>query len=291
MNLNQNLNFEMASNNELTHKGRIRGLKMRDNQIIKVGVSQFDVTIGDLESNFIIACDNIHTLGDQGAEVVVLPEMWSCGFDNESLSTHAEKTPFILENLSQISNKYNMVIIGSLPECFKGNIYNTIYVVDRTGDISGSYRKIHLFSLTQEDRYFSAGNRAVVCNTGVGPIGLMICYDLRFPELCRALTLNSAQIIAVSAQWPLSRIDHWDVLIKARAIENQVFIIASNRCGKDPDIEYGGHSQVVSPNGTLLTNAKNENCSLITELNFKDLTDFRQTIPCLEDRSIEAYKI
>jgi len=95
----------------------------------------------------------------------------------------------------------------------------------------------------------------VVVETTLGDIGLMICYDLRFTELCRSLVLKGAQMVAVVAQWPAIRVAHWDVLLRARAIENQVFVFGVNRCGKDGALVYGGHSRIVSPWGEVLARA------------------------------------
>ncbi len=262
---------------------------MKNKKSFNAGIVQFDVKLGDVESNIKSALDGLHILGTGNVDIAVLPEMWSCGFDNQKLSVYAEKTPVIIDRLSEIASRYNMIIAGSLPESSGENIFNTMYVVDGNGSIVGSYRKIHLFSLTEENRYFCAGTKAVVCETSIGTMGLMICYDLRFPELCRSLTLSNALVVIVSAQWPDSRIIHWDLLTRVRAIENQIFIIAANRCGKEGNIKYGGHSQIVSPTGDILAMAKNRECALNAELDLYELSEFRNKIPCLKERVPCAY--
>jgi len=254
-----------------------------NNKIFKAGTFQFDVKPGDIESNLAKVIEGLHILGDSDVNIAVLPEMWSCGFDNNRLIDHAKQTPFIIDTLSITASRYNMIIAGSLPEASGKNIFNTIYVIDTNGDIAGYYRKIHLFPLTEEDRYFSAGNRAVVCNTSICPMGLMICYDLRFPELCRSITLKGALVVIISAQWPLGRIRHWDILSQARAIENQIFIIATNRCGKEKGIEFGGHSQIISPTGEILSMAEQGECASATQIKLYKIKEFRDKIPCLKD--------
>ena len=253
-----------------------------DNKIFKAGTFQFDVKLGDIESNLKKVTKGLHILGDRNVNMAVLPEMWSCGFDNQRLLDHARQTPFIIDKLSKIASRYNMLIAGSLPEASGKDIFNTIYVIDSNGEQSGFYRKIHLFSPTEEDRYFSAGNRAVVCSTSICPIGLMICYDLRFPELCRSITLKGALVVIISAQWPTGRIRHWDILSQARAIENQIFIVAANRCGKEKEIEFGGHSQIISPTGEILSMAEEGECASETEINLHNIEEFRDKIPCLK---------
>ncbi|MEA3280586.1 MAG: carbon-nitrogen family hydrolase [Thermodesulfobacteriota bacterium] len=264
---------------------------MENRRHLKAGIVQFDVKLGDVESNLETAFQGINFLGAGKADIAVLPEMWSCGFDNQRLTVHAEKTGAIIDRLSQAASKYNMIIAGSMPESFEGNIYNTMYVIDSNGDIAGTYRKIHLFSLTGEDKYFSAGNKAVVCKTSIGPVGLMICYDLRFPELCRSLALSQAILVIVSAQWPIGRTRHWDILLRARAIENQIFVVAANRNGKEGDIEYGGHSQFVTPLGDVLDIAGDKACILNARLNLSEISEFRNKIPCLNERVPGAYVI
>jgi len=272
-------------------KNTERATIKRNRQHLKAGLIQFDIKLGDVESNLEAAFQGIDSLGAGKANIAVLPEMWSCGFDNQKLTVHAEKTGAIIDRLSQAASRYNMIIAGSLPESSGNNIYNTMYVIDRNGDIAGTYRKIHLFSLTGEDKYFSAGNKAVVCETSIGPVELMICYDLRFPELCRSLALSQAILVIVSAQWPIGRIRHWNILLQARAIENQLFLVAANRCGKDNDIKYGGNSQLVSPTGHVLAVAENKKRIITAKLNFSESIEFRNKIPCFKERAPGAYVI
>lgn len=196
-----------------------------------------------------------------------------------------------MEKLKKTAFANNILIAGSLPESTENNIFNTTYIVDTNGAVIGSYKKIHLFSLMEEEKYFSSGNKIVVCETSIGPIGIMICYDLRFPELCRSLALKGALVVLVSAQWPLVRIDHWNVLLRARAIENQIFIAAANGCGNDDGIKFGGHSQIISPTGNILAMAGADPCLKYAELNLKEISEFRNNIPCFMERAPHVYEI
>ncbi len=263
---------------------------MKEEKIIKAGVIQFDVKFGDVDSNIETALDGIKKLGDRGVEVAVLPELWSCGFDNKRLADYAVRTPEIIEKLTQKASEYNMVIAGSLPELSEEVVYNTCYMINGDGTLAGSYRKVHLFSTAGEDKYFGKGETAAAYNTTVGKVGMIICYDLRFPEICRTLALDGAEIILMSAQWPIARINHWDTLMQARAIENQLFIVAANRCGRDKNLEYGGHSQIVSCTGELLAKAENEPSIHEADLDFNELKKFRSFIPCFKDRVPMTYR-
>ncbi len=262
---------------------------MKNKQHFKAGIVQFDVRLGNIELNLSSALKGIDQLKAQNANIALLPEMWSCGFDNKNLAVHAEKTDYVIDRLTQTASRYNMIIAGSLPESSGGSIFNTNYLVDGNTGVVCKYRKIHLFSPAQEDKYFCAGNRAVVCETSAGRVGLMTCYDLRFPELCRHLTLSGAMLILISAQWPLERINHWDILLQARAIENQVFIAAANSCGIENSMTYGGHSTLVSPFGEILDRAGEKESIISSELDFSEISNFRKKIPCLTARRPEAY--
>lgn len=262
---------------------------MNTEKSFKAGFVQFDVKLGDVASNISEAMNGLRRLGESGVDLAVLPEMWSCGFDNQKLSDHARETPAVIDMLSRVASAHHMVISGSLPEAEDNDIFNTLYLVDGSGSLAGFYRKVHLFSLTGEDKFYRAGNRAVVCRTSVGPVGLMTCYDLRFPELCRALALKGAIVVVVPAQWPLVRIDHWDVLLRARAIENQIFVVAANRCGKDNGLVFGGHSQIVTPMGNVLARAENDASVMKAQIDLQELSDFRKKIPCLAERVSDAY--
>jgi predicted amidohydrolase len=263
---------------------------------IKAGVIQWDIRPGKISENLSVALRGIKKLALQKCDLAVLPEMWSCGFDNTNLKIHAEKTTDILQCLQQSAVKQHIVIAGSLPEKMDRSIYNTLFIIDKDGHIAGRYRKIHLFSLTQEHKYFAAGKRAIVCHTSIGNLGCLICYDVRFPELSRTLALKGAQLLLLSAQWPIGRIRQWDLLIRARAVENQLFIVAANRSGQDPGISYGGHSGIFSPGGDALVVCLEKQDGgglsvLSGEIDLEEVETFRRLIPCFKERVPQAYGI
>lgn len=259
---------------------------------ILAGAIQFDVKTGDMAGNLSSALAGIHRLGEKTARIAVLPELWSCGFGKpEMIRQQAEKTPQIMDILGKLAIKYKMIIAGSLPEISEDCLYNTMVVIDKDGTIAGRYRKIHLFSFANEDKAFMPGNRAIVCHTSCGPVGVMICFDLRFPELCRTLAIQGARIVLISAQWPQPRILHWDALLTARAIENQLFIVASNRVGKSGGLTFNGHSQIISPDGKLLSRIIDHPAETAARINFDEIDTLRNRFDCLSQRIPAAYRL
>lgn len=257
--------------------------------VFKAGVIQFQISKGEVDANMekVVSC--LDTLADQGASLAVLPEMVSCGFDNEALAEHAATTPGILKTLSAFSRQHNMAVAGSFPERAGQDIYNTLYIADRDGKIRAGYRKLHLFRLTDEHRYFSSGSEVVTADTTLGRMGAMICYDLRFPELARTLALSEARILIVPAQWPNARAMHWQSLLQARAIENQVFVIGANRTGADENLTFPGLSAIIDPWGAVLAQAGDRDEIILAEVDMNRVAEARDTIPVLTDRRKDIY--
>jgi predicted amidohydrolase len=255
----------------------------------KAAVVQCDVRLGDVERNVATVRRRISSLVGKGVQLILLPEMWATGFSNDRLRELADSTPGILDELSRVSKRHRVTTIGSLPEKVKDGVYNTAYVVDRDGSVAAAYHKVHLFTPTGEDRYFIPGGEAVVTQTSLGPVGLVICYDLRFPELSRSLVLQGAHFLAVMAQWPAERVVHWQVLLRGRAIENQVFVLGANRCGRDGALTYAGHSRIISPYGDVMARGGGRPASLLATIDLSLLHKTREHIPCLKDRVPGVY--
>lgn len=258
---------------------------------LHAGIVQLDVRPGDISENTRRALAGVRTLAEAGADIAVLPELWSGGFHAE-VAADASETPAILETVAAVAADSRMVIAGSLAESTTRGIFNTLYVHDSDGTLVGKYRKIHLFSANGEDRYFLAGDCWEVCATAAGTFGLAVCYDIRFPELCRTLALKGAEGIIVCAQWPALRISHWNVLLCARAIENQLFVVAANCCGRDNTIVYGGRSQIVTATGEVAAAAGDKEPAVIhAALDRSERDRFRNSIPCLQERRSKAYDL
>ncbi|HKL48215.1 MAG TPA: carbon-nitrogen family hydrolase [Desulfuromonadales bacterium] len=249
---------------------------------------QFNIALGEVETNLAYVREQLPALRDKNCHLAVLPEMWSTGYDYKHLKDLSEETPRICEELAQMSDELGMVIVGSLPDKREGTIYNTAFVMDR-GEIVGRYSKLHLFSTMGEDRFLGAGDQTLVVPTSVGRIGVAICYDLRFPELFRKLALDGAELLCVPAEWPHPRGEHWRTLLRARAIENQMPVVAANCCGVQGKLDFAGMSMVVSPWGEILVEAKEQNDTPVGIIDFKEMEDYRFRINCFRDRRPKIY--
>jgi len=231
-------------------------------------------------------------------DLIVLPEVFNSSVVHKFFQPLAESIPdgTTTEFFSNISSKYNVnIVAGSFIEkCSDEKYRNTSLVFDRNGKIIGKYSKIHMFSYfgSAENKYISAGDSAVTVETDFGKIGLSICYDLRFPELYRAMTYNGAELIVCSAAWPNERLDHWITLNKARAVENLVFMVSVNQCGK---YEFGrinpGHSMVINPWGEIVASAGNNESAIMTEIDLDTIKKIREEFPVLNDRNLKAYTV
>ena len=259
------------------------------NKPFKAGVIQFDVECGRVEDNLTKISGYLETLASENVSLAVLPEMFSCSFDNQNLKEHSGSTQNIIEKLSIFALDHRMAIAGTLPELEGDRVFNTMVFIDTDGKIKGRYRKLHLFRLTGEHLYYTAGSDSVTVESTLGRIGLMTCYDLRFPELARALFLKGAELIVVSAQWPEPRKEHWETLIKARAIENQLFMVSSNRIGKEAGLTFPGMSMIVDPMGKLIAHAGNNESCAFAEIDPATVENIRTLIPCMADRRPEVY--
>ncbi|MHB8223123.1 MAG: D-glycero-beta-D-manno-heptose 1-phosphate adenylyltransferase [Desulfurivibrionaceae bacterium] len=225
------------------------------------GFLQFDVQLGEPEANLAAVRAGLARLAPSGPGIIVLPELWSCGFAYERLQHFALQTVEMLDEMQRLAGQYAIHLAGSLPEEVLTEvgsvIYNTLYIVGPSG-VCGSIRKQHLFAPMAEDRYFTPGDNPQPVATGLGLVAGLVCYDLRFPELAKSQAGKGAGLLAVSAQWPEARREQWRTLVMARAIENQVCVVACNRCGITGKTEFGGHSLVVGPDGTVLAEAGSE---------------------------------
>jgi predicted amidohydrolase len=229
-----------------------------ERQVIAAAV-QFNITLGEVDRNLAKAEAALRRVAARGAQLAVLPEMWSAGFAYKKL-----------------------------PELVDGKVCNTSYVTDR-GVLVGSYRKLHLFSLMNEDEHIAAGDWTTVVATSVGRLGLAVCYDLRFPELFRKLALDGAEIICLPGEWPAPRQLHWRTLLRARAIENQCFVVAANCCGRQGKLDFFGMSLIIAPRGELLAEADDFATELMATCDFQELADYRAQITCFADRRPDVY--
>ncbi|WP_303720714.1 carbon-nitrogen family hydrolase [Malonomonas rubra] len=258
------------------------------NKLLRAAAIQFNIELGYIDANLDQAIAALRRVSSQGAKLAVLPEMWSCGYDYRNLTELAKETPRVLKEIQTECRKLGLVTVGSLPELENGSIYNTAYIIDN-GEQVDSYRKLHLFSTMREDQFLGPGNRSLVVKTSLGRLGIAICYDLRFPELFRKLALEGAEIICLPAEWPKPRQEHWKTLLRARAIENQVFVVAANCCRVQGKLDFFGLSQLVSPLGNILAIAGEEDTELVADFDFTEMEKYRAQINILADRRADIY--
>jgi predicted amidohydrolase len=255
---------------------------------IQAAALQFNVKQGDVDANLAYVRAALRRVAAQGAHLAVLPEMWSSGFSYRNLNELAKRTPGIVEELLELSRELKLVIVGSMPEPHGEKVFNTIYVADN-GTLAGVYRKLHLFSLLGEDKAFDSGDSWLLADTSIGKVGVIICYDLRFPELTRRLALEGADVICIPAQWPKPRQEHWRTLLRARAIENQLYVVACNACGQIGKLDFFGMSMIINPKGELLSEAGETEVEISAPLDMQMMADWRAQIPCFNDRRPELY--
>jgi predicted amidohydrolase len=255
---------------------------------IQAAAIQFNITPGDVDANLAYVRTALARVAAQGANLVVLPEMWSSGFSYRNLNELAGRTAGIVDELLELSRSLKLVIIGSMPEPHGEKVFNTVYLADN-GTLAGVYRKMHLFSLLGEDRAFDSGDSWLLADTSLGKIGVIICYDLRFPELSRRLALEGARVLCVPVQWPRPRQEHWRTLLRARAMENQLFVVSANACGLIGKLEFPGLSVIIDAKGDLLAEANDDECEIIATLDMQAMADWRAQIPCFNDRRPELY--
>jgi omega-amidase len=255
---------------------------------IQAAAIQFNVKQGDVDANLDYVRKALRRVAEKGSQLAVLPEMWSSGFAYRNLNELAGRTAGIIGELLDLSRELGLVIVGSMPEPHGEKVFNTAYVVDN-GHLTGTYRKLHLFSLLGEDKAFDSGDSWLLADTSIGKVGVIICYDLRFPELSRRLALEGACMICVPAQWPKPRQEHWRTLLRARAIENQLFVVACNACGPIGKLEFFGMSMIIGPKGEVLAEGGEAEIEIVVPLDMQLMADWRAQIPCFNDRRPEVY--
>lgn len=227
----------------------------------------------------------------KGDDLIVLPELWNVGFFNyDNYKTYSE--PINGETASAISLKARelgaYVFSGSFVEK-KGNVYfNTSILFDRNGTNIAEYRKMHLFTYNcREPEILTPGEELTVVDTEFGRIGLATCYDLRFPELFRKMTVEmGAEYFLITSGWPYPRIEAWNTLNQARALENTCYLISCNCTGVNQGIRLAGHSQIVDPWGNALAGSGYEEMIIRAEISHEELLRIRKEFPVLNDRRL-----
>ena len=261
---------------------------------MKVACLQMNMQLGRPDENFAHAAKLVEQAMADKPDVLVLPETWNTGFfpkeDPHSLCDSDGKR--VQAEIGTLAKKFSVnIVAGSVSNVRDGKMYNTAYVFDREGTCLASYDKTHLFTPMGEDNYYEKGDHLATFTLDGVKCGIIICYDVRFPELTRTLTVPGLDMLFVVSQWPKVRTFHLRSLTTARAIENQMFVVCCNSCGTAGETIYGGSSAIIDPWGETLALAGEQEEILTAQCNLEVLQNIRSTIPVFRDRRPELYNL
>jgi len=266
---------------------------MRRISPLTLGLFQFHVLKGNLQTNLDAITQAARDAQARGVDWLLLPELFSSSYDLE----HAERwgeinTRETLPALSKLARENHLAIAGTcLLPLPGGGIGNTLVWIDDRGEETARYIKLHRFRPMNEDRFLKPGQAPVLAATPFGPVGLSICYDIRFPELYRFYATRGARFFALPSQWPRPRQKHFETLIRARAIENQAIIIAVNRVGSEAGHHFFGHSMVIDPWGETICNARDEEILLVCMLDPTEIDKIRRDFPVIGDIRHDIWQV
>jgi predicted amidohydrolase len=258
--------------------------------LLAISCVQMDVELGNTSVNLKNAIQKIEEAVHAGAKVVVLPELWTTGYCLDVIEKHTDEQDEVIETLKKIAKQKSIWLVGgSLPIKKETGVFNELVIINSVGELIKTYDKVHLFQLMNEHHFLQAGTSDAFFEIEGYKAAGFVCYDLRFPEWMRGHAIGGAKILFFVAQWPVQRIQHWEILLKARAIENQCFVVACNRVGKDKDNTFGGNSLIIDPWGEVLAKGGMEEEILNAQINLEKVQEIRNTIPIFEDRKIDLY--
>ena len=260
----------------------------------RVTIVQMAVELGAPEENYKHALALLEKAMKDNPDIIVLPETWNVGFfPKDNLKELADKDGARTKAfLSEFAKAHDVNIVGgSVAVLREGKVYNTTYIVDRSGAVISEYDKVHGFSPSGEHEFFQGGTRTHAFKLDGIPCSSVICYDLRFPELFRTETIKGVDLFFVPAEWPDIRVNHWVTLNTARAIENQMYLCAVNGCGTAGDTKYGGNSLLISPGGDELVHCGGSEEIQIHEIDLDIIKNIRESINVFRDRKPECYKL
>jgi omega-amidase len=257
---------------------------------LNLSLGQMQISYDDAEANFERMRAWTAEAARRGSALALFPELWYSGYDLEKWPRHAAPLgEGLFARLSALAREHHIALAGSALELKGGRPHNTFAFFDAEGECRAVYRKLHLFGPLGEDQWLSAGDSFTLMQGDWGPVGLSICYDLRFPEVARRYALQGARLWLLPAQWPARRIRHWQTLLRARAIENQMFVAAVNGVGQSGRETFGGLSAVIEPWGEPVAEAGASEILLTAEIDLDQADEARQRFAVLKDRRADVY--
>jgi len=266
------------------------GRRMTDS--LTVALIQREITPHDPAGNLLATLDMLHRCADQQVDLFVLSELWATGLvsPTDQSSTNLAESPNgpSIEALREFcAGTQSYLLAGTLALKGKNGLRNTSLLIGPTGEIILEYSKIHLFHPMGEEAIFDAGTTLEAAEVKAVGVGVVICCDIRFPALVRALARAGCEVILVPALWPEERINHWETLLRARAIENQVYIVGANGLANQNGIFFPGHSMIVGPAGEALNSPEMRESAIVRKLDLRKLRKMRSEL-CYLDEEIEV---
>ena len=261
---------------------------------MKVSCLQMNMEFGNPTENFVRAKELISEAMKEKPDVLVLPETWNTGFfpKDTLFELSCKDGAEVKDLIGGLAREYGVnIVAGSVSNVRGDRVYNTAFVFDRKGENIAQYDKTHLFTPMGEDDFYTSGDRLCRFTLDGVNCGIIICYDVRFPELVRTLALQELDLLFVVSQWPNTRTFHLRTLTTARAIENQMFVVCCNSCGRAEETVFGGTSAVIDPLGKTLALAGETEEIILAECNMDMLAEIRGSIPVFRDRRQELYNI
>ena len=262
----------------------------------KIAMIQMDVALGKPDVNFAHAENLMKRAAESEADILVLPELWNTGFlpkPHEALVSIADTGGAETISLcSEIAKTYGVnIVAGSVAVRIGDTLVNRAHIFDRKGQLIETYDKMHAFTLVGEEKHFRGGTKTVRFLLDDIPCSMAICYDVRFCELIRAEALAGVDLFFLPAAWPLLRLYHWEILNKARAIENQMYLCAVNESGYAGKTKYAGNSLLLSPWGEEILRLSEEETIATGEIDLDVIRDIRESINVFRDRRPELYHL
>lgn len=271
---------------------------------VRIGLCQMMVVKSTKKENILKAKSMIYEAADKGAEIVALPEMFNCPYNNKHFREYAETYPSgeTLNMLSAAAKEKNIFIVGgSIPELDEqGRVFNTSFAFDNKGEMIGKHRKVHLFDIDikdgvkfKESEVLTAGSDITIIDTPWGKVGIAICYDIRFPELIRIMALKGVKIVIIPAAFNMTTGPaHWELLFKSRALDNQVYVVGVSpaRNEKYSYVAYG-NSLIANPWGSIIGKLDEKEGILVEDINLDYIDEVRESLPLLRHRRKDLYKL
>jgi omega-amidase len=252
---------------------------------MRVACCQLDIAWEDKTANYLRVEALVRAANLDRGTLLLLPEMFPTGFsmNADAIAEHVNGPAWCF--VAALARELGIHVLAGIVMAGDagGRPRNEALLFGPDGGLACRYAKVHRFTFAGEHNYYDAGDRPVTCDVAGWRVQPAVCYDLRFPELFRTPAARGAELICVIANWPAAREPHWLALLRARAIENQAYVAAVNRCGRDPNVAYSGRSQVIDPRGEIIADGGGDEGVIAADLDLESLRAYREKFPALTD--------